>query len=423
MNSPRSATPSIATANETLFGAGVNTRVGNATFGAHARAISIATTASIRRASRPASAIRSACRRASSIPNLTRYSATFTGTQKFSDYMTLAYGVDWLREEGTSDGSLDFGGGFVLPTSFELTRTTWAPFAEVRLETKFGLSTQLGVRVDDPDGASSVTSPRVRVAYEFAGESGFTVAAAWGKAFKLPSFYALGHPLVGNPDLVPERGESYELELSQEILDGAGRLSATWFDGEFRNAIDFDPGPPPMLVNRNRVDTEGFELAGRVALERAVAARRERDAGEEPHRLDRRRAAQPAGVARRRRRALDAVRGAASFRPRPPTSVRRSIRRSPTGDVRLPSYTLRRCERGVAGVAATSRRTSPSTISPTRSTRSSSATKCAESCRARACGFRSERLANDFPVREQQRQQQPQRDDGVDHVDPHAELQ
>ena len=84
--------------------------------------------------------------------NLERFTATFTGTQKFSELVTLAYGVDWLREEGTSDGSLDFGGGFVLPTSFELTRTSWAPFAEVRLDSSFGLSTQAGVRVDKPDG-------------------------------------------------------------------------------------------------------------------------------------------------------------------------------------------------------------------------------------------------------------------------------
>jgi outer membrane cobalamin receptor len=193
--------------------------------------------------------------------NLDRFTATFTGTQKFSDMFTLAYGAEWQREEGVSDGSLDFGGGFVLPTSFELTRTSWAPFAEVRLDSSFGLSTQAGVRVDNPDGYSSVTSPRVRVAYEFAN-SGFSVAGAWGKAFKLPSLYALGHPLVGNPDLVPERAESYELELSQ-VLDGA-RWSATYFDGEFRNAIDFDSGPPPMLVNRNRVDSSGFELAGQV---------------------------------------------------------------------------------------------------------------------------------------------------------------
>ena len=66
--------------------------------------------------------------------------------------MSLAYGAEWQREEGSSDGALDFGGGFVLPTSFELTRTSWAPFAEVRLDTSFGLSTQAGVRVDKPDG-------------------------------------------------------------------------------------------------------------------------------------------------------------------------------------------------------------------------------------------------------------------------------
>jgi outer membrane cobalamin receptor len=197
--------------------------------------------------------------------SLERFTATFTGTQKFSERVTLAYGAEWQREEGVSDGSLDFGGGFVLPTSFALTRTSWAPFAEVRLDSSFGLSSQIGLRVDNPDGYSSVTSPRVRVAYEFA-DTGFTVAGAWGKAFKLPSLYALGHPLVGNPDLVPERGESYELELSQQSEDGAARWSATYFEGEFRNAIDFDSGPPPMLVNRNRVDTRGFELAGQLGV-------------------------------------------------------------------------------------------------------------------------------------------------------------
>jgi vitamin B12 transporter len=197
--------------------------------------------------------------------NLTRYSVTLTGTQKVSDMLSVAYGVDWLREQGTSDGQLDFGGGFILPTAFELTRTSWAPFTEVRLDTHMGLSAQAGVRFDKPDDMDSVTSPRVRVAYEF-GDSGFTVAGAWGKAFKLPSLYALGHPLVGNPDLAPERGESQEIELSQRLLNGKARWSATWFEGEFRNAIDFDSGPPPMLVNRNLVNTDGFELAGSLGI-------------------------------------------------------------------------------------------------------------------------------------------------------------
>ena len=193
--------------------------------------------------------------------NLTRLNVTLIGTRKFSDLVSLAYGAEWQREDGSSDGSLDFGGGFVLPTSFALTRKSWAPFAEIRLDTRFGLSTQAGVRVDKPDGYGSVTSPRLRVAYELA-DTGLTLAGSWGKAFKLPSLYALGHPLVGNPDLVPERGEAYELELSQSLLGGAAHWSATWFDGAFRNAIDFDSGPPPMLVNRDRVDSQGLEVAG-----------------------------------------------------------------------------------------------------------------------------------------------------------------
>ena len=254
--------------NETVFGAGVNTHVGDATFG-----LTLGYFDHDDNDDSPG--VAPGVRDPFGVPpstvdtNLRRYTATLTGTQAFSESLTLAYGVDWLREEGTSDGTLDFGGGFVLPTSFELTRTTWAPFAEVRLESHVGLSAQAGVRVDKPDGESSVTSPRVRVAYEFA-DTGFTVAGAWGRAFKLPSMYALGHPIVGNPDLVPERGQSHELELSQSLLDGRARWSATYFDGEFRNAIDFDSATS-TLVNRNRVDTHGVELAGSYSASESLS--------------------------------------------------------------------------------------------------------------------------------------------------------
>jgi outer membrane cobalamin receptor len=258
--------PETRDASEAIAGIGVNTRVGDATFGLTMGFFD-------RDDHIDSPGVAPGVRDPFGVPpslvdtSLTRYSATLTGTQKFSDLLTMAYGVDWLREQGESIGTLDFGGGFLMPTNFELTRTTWAPFVEMRLSSSFGLSSQIGVRVDNFDGQggegeSSVTSPRVRVAYELA-DTGFTVAGAWGKAFKLPSLYALGHPLVGNPTLSPERGESREIELSQTLLDGKARWSATWFDGEFRNAIDFDPGPPPMLVNRNRVDTKGVELAGR----------------------------------------------------------------------------------------------------------------------------------------------------------------
>src|SRR6185295_12951220 len=132
--------------NEAVFGAGASTRIGDATFGLTLgyfdhddNDVSPGVAPGVRDPfGVPPSVVDT---------NLRRYTATLTGTQKFTDFLSLAYGVDWLREEGTSDGTLDFGGGFLLPTSFELTRTTWAPFAEVRFESRIGLSAQAGVRV------------------------------------------------------------------------------------------------------------------------------------------------------------------------------------------------------------------------------------------------------------------------------------
>jgi len=151
--------------------------------------------------------------------------------------------------------------------------------------------------------------------------------------------YALGHPLVGNPDLVPERSEQYEFELAQTLLDGNAHWSVTWFEGEFRNAIDFDSGPPPMLVNRNRVDTQGFELAGWLNLEEAWRF----DASVTQARS---RIASTGGEMRNR----PEWRAGASAHWKPTGSLTLSATASytgstfdssiPTGDVNLPAYTL-----------------------------------------------------------------------------------
>jgi outer membrane cobalamin receptor len=222
-----------------------------------------------------------------------------------------------------------------------LTRDSWAPFFEARVTAGTGFAAQAGVRVDKPDGYGSVTSPRLRVSYDFHQDQQdkVTIAAAWGKAFKLPSMYALGHPLVGNPDLAPERGESHELEISQGLLDGRAYWSLTWFDGAFRNAIDFDPGPPPMLVNRNRVDTQGFELAGNASMndewrvDASVTQARSRVASTGNELRNRPEWRAGAGAHWKPAEALEFT-GAVTYVG---SSLDSSIA---TGDVTLPSYTL-----------------------------------------------------------------------------------
>ena len=86
--------------------------------------------------------------------------------------------------------------------------------------------------------------------------SGFSLRASAGDGFKAPSFYALGNPFVGNPRLAPEKSRAAEAGL---VWTGAAGDSAalTVFRTRFDGLIDFIPGPPPRLENRNVVISKG----------------------------------------------------------------------------------------------------------------------------------------------------------------------
>jgi outer membrane receptor protein involved in Fe transport len=84
------------------------------------------------------------------------------------------------------------------------------------------------------------------------------VSGNWGEAFKLPSFFALGHPLVGNPQLQPETAESWDLGL-QWMPGDAFEVDAHYFSNAYENLIDFDP-ELFTNINRKQVDTSGVEL-------------------------------------------------------------------------------------------------------------------------------------------------------------------
>jgi vitamin B12 transporter len=126
-----------------------------------------------------------------------------------------AVGAQVQFEDGTSDGSL-LVGRLTVPTSFQLSRTTWGPFFEAQLSLLPGLLVQGGVRADLPQKFDTKASPRIGVSYTLeATYTTFRVNA--GEGFKLPSFFALGHPLVGNPNLLPETSRSVDAGVSQGL--------------------------------------------------------------------------------------------------------------------------------------------------------------------------------------------------------------
>jgi vitamin B12 transporter len=171
--------------------------------------------------------------------------------------VTLLAGVEARFEDGTADGMLDVPPR-PLRTRFELARETYAPYAELQISPYAGLRLHAGTRTDFPTGFDAETSPRIGAAYTLA-RTDTTVRASWGRAFKLPSFFALGHPVVGNPALVPERGESVDAGVRQ-ALGHRATAGVTWFRSRFEHLIDLDEGPPARLVNRDEATAEGLEV-------------------------------------------------------------------------------------------------------------------------------------------------------------------
>jgi outer membrane cobalamin receptor len=166
-------------------------------------------------------------------------------------------GVDFQREDGESDGYVSFGPGMSLPNSFTLDRDIYGIFVEGRARLGERLLLQASLRHDDPDEVSGETTERVGAMYSLNGGA-TRLRANWGTGFKLPSFFALGSPLVGNPDLAPEKSESLDVGVIQRLGERL-EASVTLFDNEYEDFIDFDEDTFSS-VNRDRVDTRGVEL-------------------------------------------------------------------------------------------------------------------------------------------------------------------
>ncbi len=193
----------------------------------------------------------------------TRHEVTWTNHLAPLPGLDAALGMDMQAEHGVDDGFLAFGSG-KLPTHFALNRTLWAGFAEARYRVTPALSLSGGARYDDT-GDTHHFSPQLRADYVVAGW-GTQFQAIWARAYKLPSFYALGNPIVGDPTLKPEEAENFEGGVSQHLWDfGLWKLEA--FATNYRDLIDFRPGAVPKLVNLSTVHVRGFETSLAVPMQ------------------------------------------------------------------------------------------------------------------------------------------------------------
>jgi len=97
------------------------------------------------------------------------------------------------------------------------------------------------------------------------------IKASWGQAFKVPSFYALGNPSVGNPNLLPEKVTGMDAGVQHRFGDRLS-LSGTYYYNLFSNLIDFS-ATAFRLVNRTRVRTEGMETEASLSITHDIQLR------------------------------------------------------------------------------------------------------------------------------------------------------
>lgn len=176
----------------------------------------------------------------SSTFNTRRNSASMQNDFSLGRNHLLTLGLDWQEDHVSSNTAYAV-----------IRRDTAGIFAQY--QGQWGRHrVQLALRGDDNSQFGRQTTGNVAWGYPIGPD--LDLRAAYGTAFKAPTFNQLYFPGYGNPDLRPETSRNIELGLGGRLA--GGRWSATLFDNRISDLI---AGFPP--ANINRAEIRGLELA------------------------------------------------------------------------------------------------------------------------------------------------------------------
>ncbi|NQZ90521.1 MAG: TonB-dependent receptor [Colwellia sp.] len=188
-----------------------------------------------------------------SISNYERLDLSATANYGISENAVIALGAAYAKEDGGMKSIIDFG--FPMPADYTLERKTQSVFVEARLDPLQSLHFTLGVRHDKTQ-QNDVTTARLISRYQLSSTS--TISAQYSEGFKLPSFFAVAHPFVGNPELKPEQSKNYELSIDSNFFTDNLTTRLSIYKNIFTDLVDFDP-IEFTNVNRSKVTAEGVE--------------------------------------------------------------------------------------------------------------------------------------------------------------------
>ncbi len=190
--------------------------------------------------------------------NTSRREVEVLGAFHFPKWNTLTVGVEHIYEYGRERSSGFSGPG--VATVFSKVIDDFAYFFqdEVKLFDRVILSG--GRRHDDYSSFGGATTSRFGLVV-LVPETNTRVRGSWGEGFRAPTINDLFFPGFSNPNLRPERSESWEAGVDQSLFKKRVRVGATYFENKFDDLIQFVlVGSLFQPVNVKKAWTEGQEV-------------------------------------------------------------------------------------------------------------------------------------------------------------------
>lgn len=199
----------------------------------------------------------------------------YQGVWAVSETWTATFGAE--REEAemrtASPNALDTS-----PVPARAKATIDGLYAQVNGQVAPGLTLTAGVRRDDHDTFGGHALGQVALAWSL-GDGNTVLRASFGQGFKAPTLYQL-YSEYGNAALEPEEADAWDAGIAQRLAKGRIRISATWFQRQTTNQIDFfsctvagdplcSPGGTPRFgyyANIAKANARGVELTGQADL-------------------------------------------------------------------------------------------------------------------------------------------------------------
>ncbi|MGH8571156.1 MAG: TonB-dependent receptor plug domain-containing protein, partial [Gammaproteobacteria bacterium] len=201
--------------------------------------------------------------------NSTFFLPSFAG---LTPTMTLG---GYAEDEDFEQDSLFLFQGSGTPDRIDESRDTQAFYSQLILDWRERVTLVAGFRLDDGSTFGTEVNPRVGMAYRLPAIE-TKLRASFGTGIKAPTFlenFVRSPFALGNPDLDPERSESWEVGFDQPLPfdDYPADLSVTYFSADFDDLIGFvGRSTPsfsiqrPSFFNIQRAESRGLEVGLRV---------------------------------------------------------------------------------------------------------------------------------------------------------------